>query len=69
MKQELTQEQKQFRLDSLTLNEQFTYWLVKAKCMWDLKTTNEKYNALRTDFDHATALETLKRQMFVVGLK
>ena len=69
MKQELTQEQKEFRLDSFTLNEQFTYWLVKSKCMWDLKTTNEKYNFLRTDVDHSTALETLKRQMFVVGLK
>lgn len=69
MTQDLTQEQKDFRLDQFTLNNQFTYWLVKAKCMWNLKETNKKYNELRLTFDHATAMETLKRQMFVFGLK
>ncbi len=44
---ELTQNQKDFKLDSLTLNNQFTYWLVKSGCMWDLKTTNKEYDKLR----------------------
>lgn len=69
MKQELTDEQKEFKLDSFTLNNQFTYWLVKAKCLWNLKETNKKYDELRLSVDHATAMETLKRQMFIVGLK
>jgi len=69
MTQELTQEQKDFRLDQFTLNNQFTYWLVKAKCLWNLKETNKRYNELRLTNDHATAMETLKRKMFVVGLK
>jgi len=66
---ELTQEQKDFRLDSFTLNNQFIYWLTKAKCMWDLKTTNKEYDKLREELDHATALESLKRKMFNLGLK
>lgn len=66
---ELTQEQKDFRLDSLTLNRDFTYWLTKAKCMWNLKETNKKYNELREELCHATAMEALKRQMFVNGIK
>jgi hypothetical protein len=69
MKQELTQEQKDFKLDMITLNNQFTYWLVKAKCIWNLKETNKKYNELRLSLDHATAMETLKRKMFNEGQK
>lgn len=66
---ELMQEQKDFRLDSLTLNNQFIYWLTKSKCMWDLKTTNKEYDKLRDELDHATALDSLKRKMFNLGLK
>jgi hypothetical protein len=66
---ELTQEQKDFRLDSFTLNNQFIYWLTRSKCMWDLKTTNKEYNVLREELDHASALESLKRKMFNLGLK
>lgn len=68
-KNELTQEQREFRLDSFTLNNQFTYWLVKSKCIWNLKETNKRYNELREELDHATAMETLKRKMFELGLK
>jgi len=66
---ELTQEEKDFRLDSFTLNNQFTYWLTKSKCMWNLRETNKKYNALRDEFDHATAFLKLKEQMFNNVLK
>ncbi len=66
---ELTEEQKDFKLDSLTLNNNFIYWLEKAKCMWNLKETNKLYNELRLTLDHATAMETLKRQMFTNGIK
>lgn len=68
-KLELTQEQKDFRLDSFTLNNQFIYWLTKSKCMWDLKTTNKEYYKLREELDHATAMESLKRKMFNLALK
>jgi len=66
---ELTQEQKDFKLDSLTLNRDFDYWLTKAKCMWNLKQTNQKYNELRLTLDHAMAMEALKRQMYSNALK
>lgn len=69
MKQELTQEQKDFKLDMITLNNQFTYWLVKAKCIWNLKETNKKYNELRLSLDHATAMEVIKKKMFDYGIK
>lgn len=68
-KVELTQEQKDFKLDSLTLNNDFTYWLTKAKCMWNLRETNKRYNELRLTLDHAMSMEALKRQMFTNGLK
>lgn len=66
---ELTEEQKDFVLDPLTLNNQLIYWLTKAKCMWNLKETNKKYKELRISMDHATVMESLKRQMFLNGLK
>jgi len=66
---ELTQEQQDFRLDSLTLNNDFIYWLTKAKCMWSLKETNKRYNELRLDLDHAMAMEAIKRKMFENGIK
>jgi hypothetical protein len=65
---ELTQEEKDFKLDSFTLNNQFTYWLSRAKCMWSLRETNKKYKELRLELDHATAFESLKREMFEVGI-
>ena len=68
-KLELTQEQKDFRLDSFTLNNQFIYWLTKSGCMWNLKTTNKEYDKLREELDHATAMESLKRKMFNLALK
>lgn len=68
-KRELTQEEKDFRLDSFTLNSHFTFWLTKAKCMWNLRETNKKYEELRLELDHATAMESLKRKMFENGLK
>lgn len=68
MKHELTEEQKEFRLDDFTLNREFTFWLTKAKCMWNLKETNKRYNELRLGLDHATALEVLKKKMFQMGL-
>lgn len=64
---ELTQEQKDFRLDAFTLNKDFMFWLEKSTCMWNLKETNQKYNELRETLDHATAMETLKRRMFEAG--
>ena len=66
---ELTEEQKNFRLDNFTLYRQFTYWLTKSKCMWDLRTTIIEYEKLRKDFDHATAFEKLKIMMFNLGIK
>lgn len=66
---ELTQEQRDFKLDPLTLNNDFTFWLVKANCMWNLKETNKKYDEFRLTLDHASAMEALKRQMFSNGLK
>lgn len=68
-KRELTLKEKEFKLDDLTLNNDFIYWLTKAKCMWNLKETNRQYNELRKELDHATAMETLKRKMFVEGIK
>lgn len=68
-KRELTKEEIDFRLDDLTINNQFSYWLIKAKCMWNLKETNTRYNDLRKELDHASAMESLKRKMFEVGLK
>ena len=66
---ELTEEQKEFRLDDFTLNRQFIYWLTKSKCMWDLKTANSEYNELRKSYDHATAFEKLKIKIFNLGIK
>lgn len=66
---ELTQEQKDFKMDSLTLNKQFEYWLVKSNCIWSLRETNQKYEELRLNLDHASAMEHLKRKMFVIGIK
>jgi hypothetical protein len=68
-KLELTQEQKEFRLDDYTLNRQFIYWLTKSKCMWDLKTANLEYNKLRENLDHAIAFEKIKVMMFNLGIK
>jgi hypothetical protein len=69
-KRELTAEEKEFRLDAFTLNNDFTYWLVKSKCMWTLREANEKYNKLRDeDFDHGSAFDTLKKKMFAEGIK
>lgn len=65
---ELTQEQKDFKLDSFTLNNQFIYWLTKSGCMWDLKTTNKEYDKLRMELDHASAIESLKRKMFNLAI-
>lgn len=69
MEHELTQEQIDFRLDIFTLNNQFIYWLTKAKCMWSLKTTNKKYDELRLTLDHGNAFESLKKKMFQEGIK
>ena len=66
---ELTEDQKDFVLDPLTLNNQLIYWLTKAKCMWNLKETNKKYKELRISMDQATVMERLKRKMFLNGLK
>jgi hypothetical protein len=66
---ELTQEQMDFKLDPFTLNKDLMYWLEKAKCMWNLKETNKKYEELRLTLDHAMAMEALKRQMYSNGLK
>lgn len=67
-KTELSQEQKDFRLDSFTLNNQFIYWITKSGCMWDLKTTNKEYDKLRDELDHASAMESLKRKMFNLAI-
>ena len=69
MKIELTENQKQFRLDAFTLNNDFIFWLTKAKCMWNLKEANIRYDEFRLTLDHATAMEILKRKMFENGLK
>ena len=38
MSKELTQEEKDFRLDSWTLNRQLIHWLEKSKCIvWNLR--------------------------------
>ena len=69
MKQELTREQKEFELDWITLNRDFTYWLTKSGCMWNLKETNKEYRFFRLSLDHASAMESLKRKMFNLGQK
>lgn len=66
---ELTQEQKDFRLDALTLNNDLIYWLTKSKCMWNLREANKRYEEFRLTLDHAMSMEALKRQMFVNGIK
>lgn len=66
---ELTQEQKDFRLDSLTLYNDFSYWLIKSKCTWNLKETNTLYDNFRKTLDHAMSMEALKRKMFENGIK
>lgn len=68
-KLELTDDQKNFKLDDYTLNRQFTYWLTKSKCMWNLKTTHQEYDKLREYLDHAIAFEKLKVMMFNLGVK
>ena len=62
---ELTEDQKDFVLDPLTLNNQLIYLLTKAKCMWNLKETNKEYNNLRLYSDHVTAMVKLKNKMFL----
>ena len=69
MKQELTKDQKEFELDWITLNRDFTYWLVKSGCVWNLKETNKEYRFFRLSLDHASAMESLKRKMFNLGQK
>lgn len=67
---ELTEEERDFRLEPFTLNRQLIYWLSKSKCVvWNLKKANEEYDKLREDLDHATSFEKLKRRMFELGLK
>lgn len=66
---ELTQEQIDFRLDPFTLNNEFSFWLIKSKCPWNLRETNKKYNLLRFSLDHATAFNKIKQEMFENGIK
>jgi hypothetical protein len=66
----ITEEQKFFRLDPYTLNKNLIFWLTKSNCVtWDLKRANKEYDALREEYDHATAFEKLKKKMFDQGLK
>lgn len=67
-KKELTQEERDFKLDDFTLNNQFIYYINKSKCFnWTLRIANEKYNALRFKNDHATAMLILTKEMFNLG--
>ena len=68
-KQELTKEQRDYRLEASTLNKQLVYWIGKARSMCSLKEANQRYNELRETKDHGTAFEELKRQFFKEGLK
>lgn len=68
-KRELSESEIDFKMDALTLNRQFEYWLVKSKCIWSLRLTNKKYNSLREEgYCHSDSLEFLKRKMFVEGI-
>ena len=70
MSKELTQEEKDFRLDSWTLNRQLIHWLETSKCIvWNLRQANKEYDALREEYDHATAMPKLIRKMFEIGIK
>lgn len=66
---ELTEEEKEFRLDSYTLNNQLSHWLVKSKCMWNLKKANEEYDKLREGLDHGNSMQILIKNMFNSGIK
>ena len=64
-KKELTQEEKDFKIDSFTLNNQLIYWVTKSNCMWSLKEANDRYDGLLdTGIGHPEAFEKLKRKMF-----
>jgi hypothetical protein len=70
MKVELTQEQKDYRMDDWTLNRQLIHWLEKSRCViWNLKDANNQYEKLREENDHATAMQKLIKKMFELGIK
>lgn len=67
-KKQLTQEERDFRLDDFTLNNQLSYWINKSKCFeWNLKKGNQEYDLLRVTNDHATAMQLLIKKMFELG--
>jgi len=67
---ELTQEQKDFRIDEHTLNRQLMFFLEKSKCVvWNLRKAKDFYNNLRKTNDHVGALDITKKEMFKLGLK
>jgi hypothetical protein len=60
-----TEEQKAFKLEQRTLNKQFIYWMTKSRCVdWTLRETNDKYDKLRKENDHGTAMMIIQKEMF-----
>ena len=69
-KLELTQEQKDFKLDDFTLNNQLIYLLEKSKCVsWSLRDARRFYHKERETQDHVGAMDSTKREMFKLGIK
>jgi hypothetical protein len=67
-KKQLTQEERSFRLDDFTLNNQLSYWINKSKCFeWNLKKGNQEYDLLRVTNDHVSAMQILIKRMFELG--
>lgn len=68
MKRQLTQEERNYRLDDFTLNKQFIYYIDKSKCFdWTLKKANQEYDLLRVLHDHIDAMQILIKRMFKLG--
>lgn len=66
----MTQEEKDYKLDDFTLNNQFIFLLTKSKCYdINLATINEEYAKLRLTQNHATTMQILKKRMFDYGKK
>lgn len=67
-KRQLTQEERDYRLDDFTLNKQFDYFINKSKCFgWNLKKANEEYDLLRVLHDHTDSLQLIIKRMFELG--
>ena len=67
-KKELTIEQREYRLDCMTLNNQFSYYINKSKCFgWNLRKANDEYAILRLEHDHFDSFQIIVKRMFELG--